>query len=279
MKKILLASTILGMTSGIAAADIAFTGTATAGIASYEGGDFEFYNSFKLSVAATGETDTGITFGVNTSISAHGTEYDFDGFTSVSSDTADLSNPEVFVSTSFGKLSFKVDGYKDFYADDDNDYDFEYSHSVAGFSVAVRTDLNYHYGSSISLGYEGNGIKVGLVYDDESSDDGDAYKASAAYTTGPVTLGVAASDDDYDGQLSYVSVAYSENGLSASLEAVSDDTYTVKAGYSFDAYSLSLEFDDSDWEANASYDLGGGLKAVAGANSDDSLLIGAEMSF
>ena len=124
MKKILLATTILGMTAGFASAEIAFSGSATAGIASNgtaNSGEsdpntsgqtddtYSVYSSMKLSVAATAETDSGLTFGASTSVSV-GETYamaDDDGF---ELQDGTFGDPTIFVSGSFGKETFDNDG-------------------------------------------------------------------------------------------------------------------------------------------------------------------------
>ena len=77
MKKILLATTILGMTAGFAAAEVKISGSASMGIAN-DGVDdaFHVYNSGELDFAATVVSDAGVEFGMSTSVS-FGNTYSF----------------------------------------------------------------------------------------------------------------------------------------------------------------------------------------------------------
>ncbi|MEY4779136.1 MAG: hypothetical protein RLZZ607_449, partial [Pseudomonadota bacterium] len=68
MKKILLATTSLGMTAGFAAADVKVSGSASMGIANEGVGDvFQVYNSVKIKFGASVVTDAGLEFGMSTS--------------------------------------------------------------------------------------------------------------------------------------------------------------------------------------------------------------------
>jgi outer membrane protein OmpU len=276
MKKVLLATTILGMTSGFAAAEIAFTGTAAAGFASEAAGPYEAIAQFSMSIAATGETDSGIAFGATTSINS-GTEYDFGDFEfdAPGADASELGAPTIFISGAFGKITVDLDGF-DNYADDDfEENDVEYTYSVNGFDIGVRADVAGNAGNpavSVSLGYDLSGTKLGLVWDELNS----AWTASAERAFGPLTASLSVDDAD----VVTVSAVYSADGITASIEADSEEAYTVGFGYSADGLSIALETDeDNAWEATASYDLGGGLTAVAGTNADEDVYVGAQMKF
>lgn len=275
MKKILLATTILGMTSGFAAAEVAFSGEATAGFASVLGGDIDSYTSFELSVEATGESDSGLAFGASTSFTA-GTTYDFDGGdTSFDAEDGIMDNPEVFVSGDFGKVAFKVDGFDDLANDSFDENDIEYTHSIAGFDIAVVADIDGG-SSSLSLGYEVSGIALSAAYDDH---DGSSL-ISAEGTFGAVTAGLTYEDDKAADAVTTLDLAYAADAFSVSLEVSDDDSWTVGAGYEANGLTLAAETSDDDsWEVTGSYDLGGGLTAEAGVDDLENMYLGAKMAF
>ncbi len=290
MKNVLLATTILGMTAGFASAEIAFTGTAKAGFAqdggdsvlatdaysAAAGTDINPYSNFELGVAATGESDSGLTYGASTSVSS-GTVYDFaddDGF---STNGGTLGNPSIFVAGDFGKVTVKGNGFKEYKDDNSETYDLEYTHSIAGFDVGVRTDLN-SFGatkgqSSIKLGYSVAGIALGATYDQL----GDKWGVSASRAFGPVTATLATDDAD----VSSLKVAYaSDAGISGSIKAATDDSWDLEAGYSANGLSVGAATNEADqWKVTTGYDLGGGLAVEAGANYNDDMFVGAKMSF
>ena len=63
MKKTLLASAALVMSTGIAAAEVAVTGDGRMGVQSLNGGDVAFSSRIRIVFTASGETDNGLTFG------------------------------------------------------------------------------------------------------------------------------------------------------------------------------------------------------------------------
>lgn len=299
MKKILIATTILGMSAGFAAAQVSFKGTATAGFASngtVAGGAVnptatiasnatEFYSSFKLSVAAAGETDSGLTFGASSSITT-GTTYvlaDDDGF---EAGAKTLGTPTVFIAGEFGKISFKQNGFKEFQDDNAEKYDVDYAGTFGGLSVGVRSDLNttaatttagvYNAAtagkSSISLGYEVSGITLGAAYDEVGS----KWGISAARAFGPVTATLATDD----AEVTSLKLAYAVDALSASLKVDTTDDWKIAVGYAANGIKLDADTNqDSEWTVTAGYDLGGGLSLKAGTNYTEDMFVGAEMSF
>ena len=274
MKKVLLATTILGMTSGFAAAEIAFTGTAAAGFASEEAGAYEAIAQFSMSIAATVETDSGISFGASTSI-ASGTAYDFGDFEFDDEEEGTLGEPTIFISGAFGKITVDLGGFDDYAGDEEDNNDVQYTYSVNGFDVGVRADVADNAGTpsvSLSLGYDLSGTKLGFVW----AETGSAWEASVGRSFGPLTASLTVDD----AEVLTVAAEYSADGITASLEFDSEEAYTVGLGYSANGVSIALETDeDNAWAATASYDLGGGLTAVAGTNADESVYVGARMKF
>jgi hypothetical protein len=280
MKKVLLATTILGMTSGFAAAEIAFTGEATAGFASIEGADYDTYTSFELSVAASGETDSGLAFGASTSfISGTTLDFDDDGSSALDANASSfgedndgtMGNPEVFVSGEFGKVSFSIDGFDDYHDDDFEDHDVEYTGTFGDFSVGVRTDITGGT-SSLQLGYTVAGTELGANFDEST----EAWDISAERAFGAVTVGLGLDNDE----VTTLNLDYEANGISAGLEIDTNEDYTVSAGYEANGLSVGAEIDqDSVWEVTAGYDLGNGLAVEAGMHESESAFLGAKMSF
>ncbi|MFN4202301.1 MAG: porin [Tabrizicola sp.] len=99
MKKLLLASTVLGLSAGVAAADITLSGDARMGIIDDFGTIGAQFNSrARVKFTMSGESDTGISFGAS---------FRADNAIGAASGTAG----SVFVSGAFGKLSMgDVDG-------------------------------------------------------------------------------------------------------------------------------------------------------------------------
>ena len=288
MKKVLLATTILGMTAGFAAAEIAFSGEATAGFGSDNGDTWASYTSFNLGVAATAESDAGISFGASFDVTS-GTTFDFGGDDTerFSDEDGIFGGPEVFVSGDFGKVAFAIDGF-DNYHDDSNTmladragvvgdggaHDVEYSLSISDFSVGLRADIDSGE-SSVTLGYSAGPVALGVNFD-----DGDNWDASVEGTFDAITAGLSVDSDE----VATLSLDYAANGVAFGLEVDNEDAYTLSAGY--EANGLSIEAstgEDSDavssWEVTVGYDLGNGLAVESGVNDTDTAFLGATMSF
>lgn len=282
MKKILLATTILGMTAGFASAEIAFTGAAAAGFAkngTLNGGAvnptpatasnvISAYSSLKLSVAATGETDSGLTFGASTSATG-GETYDLaddDGF---KTESGAFGVPSIFIAGSFGKVTFANNDF-DFYDDATGGADVKYEGTFGAVSVGLISDVD-NGGYSAKLGYSANGIALSA-----DSDSTNRWNASAAYTMGAVTATLSSNE----ASVTALKVAYKANGISASVKADNNDDWDVTLGYAANGMSIDVSTDEvSHWTATAGYDLGGGLSLAAGANYTEDLFLGAKMAF
>jgi hypothetical protein len=327
MKKVLLATTILGMTAGFAAAEIKFTGEATLGFAQNgtrgdgwcSGGSSTAaaaasnvgaagatantaisddvvnpYSHFTLSIAATGESDSGLSYGANLRARS-GTAYTFgneDGFTVRGNGAIELR--EVFVSGNFGKVTYLANGYKSYKADAATSevYDLQYEHTIAGFSIGLRSNLNgtiaadtavanAHAGrTSLKLGYTVGAITLGGTFDEVGS----LWGLSAAYKLNDMLTFTATTDN---AQESSLAVAYTgANGISAGLKGISFAGATsrveVSAGYKANGWDIKASADNraiARWSVSGSYDLGGGLSAEAGANYTNDMYLGAKMKF
>ena len=101
MKKLLLATSILAGSAGVAAADVTFSGGAYMGLSNaFDGGDnFEFITRIRFTANMSGETDGGLTFGA--SVESHNFEE--------AGSTGNSDNNEygtAYISGSFGKITF-----------------------------------------------------------------------------------------------------------------------------------------------------------------------------
>jgi len=282
MKKILLATTVLVGTAGFAFAEVALTGSATMGVAR-EGvdvdavgdvGDAHIYSSAGLAAAMSAESDNGLSFGASVSMTA-GQTYSFgdseDGF---GEEDGAFGTPEVFISSDFGKLSAKQDGYNYFVNDsDDDNADLKFSATVAGVTVAaVYDELTDE--TSASLSYAADALSVSAAYD--SFNDG--AMASVGYTTGPIT-GTLTVKNDVAGANS-IKIAFAQDGLSASVKMSDDDSWEIEGGYAANGVTLGLKTTSSDaWKATAAYDLGAGAKLEGGVNHTQDAYAGVSFAF
>jgi outer membrane protein OmpU len=311
MKKILLATTILGMSAGFAAAEVTLGGSATLGLAqngianggwtqaqveevaaadAYADEKVLTYTSAKLAITVSGATDGGLTYGVNFDQTL-GVTYDMgdeDGFVN---EDASFGTPGVFVEGSFGKLTWKTDGLDGFDGDEtfDEDYDVQYDGTFGGFAVGLQADVNSG-DMGAKAAYTAGAFSASGSYSAQSAAGvDDIFDAEIGYTFGAITVSATADNENSTG----LKVAYAgANGFSASAKWNSgvdaeDESYDITAGYSANGLSVNLGVDNvsetnggvAEWNVTGEYALGGGVSAVAGTNYTEDAYIGAKMEF
>jgi outer membrane protein OmpU len=324
MKKLLLASTALVLSAGIAAADVTVGGSGRMGIvkdfgtAAVPNPDMAFTSRIRISFAASGETDGGLTFGG-----------------SIRADNAPGGNSgtagSVFISGAFGRLSMgdvpgaaeaavgDVSGVGLTGLGDLNEASYlsnntttansnarsamryDYTTGAFGFHISANNPIaNPDAGSgagallldetySVAVTYSSGAIKFGLGY--ETTDVVGAGRGSAshiiaggAYTVGDATLKAFYGVANVDGS----------GALDQSL-----DQYGVSVDYKIDALTLTAFYTSNEvapfvsdpvpsarlnardsYGIGATYSLGGGASLAAGyVNRDDGTANGDDDSF
>lgn len=285
MKKILLATTILGMSAGVAAADISWSASAAAGLASNYGDDYATYSMMKVGIKGSAETDSGLTFSATTDMKI-GRSFDRagdlgdDGF---DDEDATFGMPTISIGGAFGTISF-ADDDMDLHDDEASGGDVKYVGTFGAVTAGVIYDVDNNVGSA-QLSYSANGLAVSADYTNDPVHGYDSsweiINASAAYTMGSLTgtLSTRYSEHD-DEQVTKLKLAYSADAISASIKVGDDDSYDLSVGYTANGLSVTAETDEDELTTvYGSYDLGGGLSIEAGADSDESAYVGATMKF
>jgi len=283
MKKILLATTILGMSAGYASAEIAWSASAAAGIASSitssddnynSGGDYQVYSSMKIGVKGSAETDSGLTFSAATDLTI-GTTFATggdlgDGFYDNGTDHENnFGMPTLSIGGAFGTVAISLDNF-DYFDDTNGGGDVKYTGTFGAVNVGVISNVD-NGDLSVQLGYSANGITVSA-----DADNLDNSNLSVAYTMGAITGKLSTTEDE----VTTIKLSYAADAISGSIEIDSNDDYTLTAGYTANGLTIGVEADNSDYtKVTGSYDLGGGLSVEAGADSDESAYLGAAMKF
>ncbi len=286
MKKVLLATTALVLSAGIASAEISFSGSAATGIgrdvngavadSAKNDGEFHVYNSGSIDIAASTETANGLTIGVSTSVS-FGTSFAFDdgGF---ADESGEIGAPTLTLSGSGLTLTFADDGVDHLYSDDfAGDLGVAYSTDTMSFGVVVDVDGtdgdNVAHAApewSANGSFTTSGVTVSAAMDAD-----EAYTVGVAYSAGAVS----ASLENDSGDTNTVTLGYSAEGMSASIEINDADEWTLEGGYDANGMGVAVSMDqDSEWSATASYDLGG-ASLDAGFTSADIAYAGVSFSF
>ncbi|MDJ1015450.1 MAG: porin [Paracoccaceae bacterium] len=279
MKKVLLASTALVVSTGFAFADahtgMSLSGGAVAGFQYDADADDEFvlHTEIDFNVVGSGESDNGLTFGASLDLDLDDTET-----------TAEHSDLEIFVSGAFGTLTIGgVDqapdpmGFSDVGFDgigvDDNaeafraigsanlHYSYESGPLTFGVSGSVADGDDSATGDyGVLVGYMAGGIDVqlGLAHDSEGN-------ATLGADATAVSVGVKGSAGDISYSVFFHSAdgdALEAQGYGGSLSFANGPmTYTVAAG------ATDVDGDDADFGVGFKYDLGGGLAVAGGVGS------------
>ena len=294
----LLASTaILAATVGIASAEVTITGSARMGIIDDFGAVGPVFSSrVRVNFAASGETDTGLSFGASVRADQSGQGNTANG------------DSTVFISGAFGKLSMgDVDGAANaatgqtdgvgytglsdlneitYLANGGSDFD---GTPAIGLDDPQDTSALYEYTTgSVSLYLSSTQISV--------ADGAEATSIAAKYSTGAYTVSLGYenldAEDEYEWEQFVLGGSATFGGVT--LKAIYADgsnnqgeewkQHSVSATYTADALSVTaFVSDDEDLLTNdlgtsssakgyglgASYDLGGGAKVSGGYVKND----------
>ncbi|MFN5997109.1 MAG: porin [Paracoccaceae bacterium] len=281
MKKLLLATSALVMTAGIAAADghIKLSGDARMGIVDDFGAVGPVFNSrARVKFTLSGESDSGFSFGA---------EFRAGDAAAAASGTAG----SVFISGGFGKLSM---------GDVDGAANAAVGH-VDGVGYTGLSDLN-------ESTFVGGGAKESILYEYSAGDftaylssgqletANDTYSVAAKYAAGNFTVslgyenyqgvdlgGAGADDVDHiilgvNGTFGAVTMKarYGRADGTVNAAAFEGDQWALSATYSANGLGLTVfAADDSEilgaeaWGLGASYDLGGGATVAGGYSSNE----------
>ena len=296
MKKVLLATSALVASAGIAAADVSITGFAEMGIAD-DGSETQFHTDIDATFNMSGETDGGLTFGA--SIDIDETD-DSDAF-----GASTQGGETIFISGGFGTLTM---------GDTDGAFDWALQEAAIGGSIA--DDHTAHAGYNGNAGLDGTydgqiarydysfgDFAVGLSAEIDDTGVGDTvigvgFKWST--DLGGVDLGVGlgyqeANDSDIAGISLDASFAGGFRGIlnysTRDDAGVDTDHIGLALGYTMDALTVAVTYGNFDtagvdvdgWGLAVDYDLGGGAELQFGyGDSDggtDTWSFGVAMSF
>ena len=269
MKKVLLTTTALVMTAGVASADVTFSGSAELTYGNWGGAAAESWGSTTdLGVSMSGEA-SGISYTASLSID----ETD-------SATAADIGGA-VTMSGSGLSLTYDADGEMDAGGASDELGDLQFAYSGGGISASYTEDTSAGL-SEIVVGYTAGDLTVGyatnnssdasalsasftagdLAISVEGADTGAAWDASAAYTLGASTVTVGTDESSN----TYVKVATSLNDISLTAKALDADN-ELSVGYTMGDITMSYAYDEGDANTatgddaqtifSVSYDLGG----------------------
>lgn len=215
MKKILIATTALVATAGVAAAEVAVSGNGRMGVV-YNGSDLNFSSRLRVVFTASGETDGGLQFGGSFRADQSGIS---DSQSVLPAGFIGGSNNgtagHVYISGAFGKLAMgdTVSAAEEVIGD----------LPEIGFQDVAANDITYITGDNAGNPVGGSGF------------DNTGPNALYTYSNGALTFALSMND-----------------GQATNAGAANIQDYAVGVKYSMDAYSVSLGYEVSDPEVGQS---------------------------
>jgi len=292
MKKLLIATTALVATAGMAAADVTITGHAAAGFhsglddvttaAATNSTDVAgdgIYSNAGVDFTMSGATDNGISFSATLNIDA-GEEIDAGDFEYDGADGGTAGLGAVSMSGAFGTLTFDNNGIDNLYSDATT-HDVSYATTVGAIGLTVGYDVTAASANATSAQatYTASGMAFTLT--GSEAPGGTSTTLAVSYALND-TVTITADTDSAAGGASVQTVGASTtlNGVSVSVESANNSTWDVDLGYTAGGFALTYGVDETDaWTATATAALGGGATFSAGVDSSDATYAGVSFAF
>lgn len=275
MKNVLLASTALVLTAGIASADMAVTGAAKMGL-KYDGTNTTVISEIDFNIVGSGETDGGLAFGASVDLDADsdGTDTDYTGTADNKTVTGTVADPEVFISYNGLKLSI---------GDIDNAAD-QGGLSDVGFdelNVDNQAEIRAFGDHDVRVDYAFGDIAVAASVDSASDDWG--VGVSASFDAFTVAVGFA---DTNNVNQTLVTLGYSAGAFGAKIfynENGATDGMGLEGTYTTGDVTVTAVYAESGanegYGIGVAYDLGGATLAGGVAEVNNTTVADLGISF
>jgi hypothetical protein len=275
MKKVLLTTTALVMTAGVAAADVSFSGEAGIAFVDDNGASdatrtgMFVASHYDLNVAVSASADNGLTMSAGFDMGS-GEKIDYDDDDALEVQGAAVGDADVAVSYNGWTLTVDQNGIDNLF-DDSQAEDMSIAGSIGGLSVAVATDLE-NSTNSYKLGYSLGDIALTLTGTNNDDAGGDASGISVSYPMGALTLSASVSDESNDAEDdTSIGLTYAMDAITVSYTSITPgsngsmgDEWDAKISYATGAMSASIALDEADATTMiANYDLGGATAFAA----------------
>ena len=290
MKKLLIASTALVATAGMAAADVTISGHAAAGFHSgLTAGNTAagaladapegIYSNAGVDFAMSGATDNGITFSASVNIDA-GSEIDAGDFEFDGNDGGTAGLGAVSMTGSFGTLTFDNNGIDNLYSDATK-HDVSYSTTIGAVGLTIGYDATQGSANatSASATYSAGGMAFTLNASEAAG--GTSTDLAVSYALNDAVT-ITADTDSAAGGASVQSIGATTTlaGVGVTVASNNNSEWDLDLTYSAGGWALAYGTSESDaWEATATADLGGGASFSAGVNSNDATYAGVSFAF
>jgi len=287
MKKVLLATSALFLTAGVASAEITMSGTAQAAMVATGAANAVVVTGADLNFGLSATADNGATFSTSIDMGAGSTvDYD-DDFELDTQDMGTDLNPAITIGYAGYTIVMDNEGVDDLYDDGVSAKDISIAGAVGGntFAVAIDTDDNK---MSAKLGVALAGATITYATSKEAGADG-GNSLAISYPMGDVTLTASTNDNGTAKTTNKVGISYKMDALTIgyTLENALEagwSNYDLSVAYSAGALGASFATDEAGVnKVVGTYDLGGGAKLYASSKStkgtNDQQAVGVSFAF
>jgi outer membrane protein OmpU len=276
MKKVLLTTTALVMTAGVAAAEVSFSGKTQISLTDDNNktavsDDMQFTSGYDFDVTVSGASDNGITMSGGFDIGG-GSIVDYDDDDAIEAQGAAAASMDVAVSYAGWTLKVDQNGIDNAYTDDAASQDASLSGNLAGLSLTLTADLEADH-TSYSASYTMGDFVVTASGTNDDEANGDASAVCVKYTMGDLAITYKTADEANDAEDdSSIGLVYSMDNITLSYTTIEPggankdfgDEWDMKVSYAAGPLAASFNVDEADATTMiAEYDLGGGVTAFA----------------
>lgn len=246
MKKLLLATSALTLMAGAASAEIALSGSARMGLVYSDAvgtGETFFSSRVRIVFTASGETDSGLSFGASMRADQQGGNNNDAG---ADKDGDSNGDSTVFISGAFGKLTMgDVGGAADALVGQVSGVGFGPNDDLQeiGFIGTTKTAAYYEY----STGGFTFGLGAGQLYEvDGNRDTADEMNIAVKYSAGNYSVALGYETKDATAAVAAVPATPGNPGSAAIAAGVAEDRISASASAVLGAATLKAKVVDSD---------------------------------
>ena len=287
MKKVLLTTTALVMTAGVAAAEVSISGKTQINVTATGNGDNVMNTHADINIALSGTYDNGMT--MSTTIGwdvGREADYNDDFQLDGAEGGATAASPNMTIGYAGYTFTADGEGLDNLYDDGNTSGQFGVAGSMGGVDFALTTNVDG--GDSVNsykLAYATGDITATVTgTNDHTTASVDATKIVVAYAMGDSTITLTSDDaDDTAEAITKIGVSTKIDALTFTYVAATNgtkgsdmgDDWDATVAYSAGALGASYTLDEDDrGRLVVDYDLGGGASAFAtmqaGAANDGS---------
>ena len=271
MKKVLLATSALFLTAGVASAEITMSGNAQAAMVATGAANAIAVTGADLNIGLSATADNGATFSTTIDL-GNGQTVDYNDDFALDTQDRGAAAPTITIGYAGYTITVANEAVDDLYDDaaaNHKDISIAGAIGASSFAVALDTDDNK---MSAKLGVSLAGAAITYTTSNEAGENG-GNKLALSYAMGDATLSASSNDNGTAKTTNTVGISYKMDAITIgytienALEA-GWSNYDLSVAYSAGALGASFATDEAGVnKVVGTYDLGGGATLFASSKS------------